>query len=178
MRWWNLCGGRDSFRPLLRGRGHRSAMSLPPSWDTTSWCDVKRARQRRSRTGARHIPAPTACHRWSSTLFMHTERQKGTIYFRFKRRSSQGNEAQTEIWSLLTSAATVLKRSWLYPADCYPAGWNIYPASNLGASQSSTRLLMSGVNIQLTWPCGSRQISGCFQFCQSSSVCSASTSKS
>jgi hypothetical protein len=48
---------------------------------------VKRARQRRSRTGARRIPTPIACHRWSSTLFMHTERQKGTIYFAFSTTS-------------------------------------------------------------------------------------------
>src|SRR5208282_179812 len=52
------------------------------------------------------------------------------------------------------------------------------PASNLGDSQQRTRRVMPGMNIQLTWPCGSRQISGCFHFCQSSSVCSASTSKS
>ena len=30
----NTCGGRESFRPLLRVRGHRSAMSLPPNQDT------------------------------------------------------------------------------------------------------------------------------------------------
>jgi hypothetical protein len=27
--WHDSIVGRDSFRPLLRGRGHRSAMSLP-----------------------------------------------------------------------------------------------------------------------------------------------------
>ena len=41
---------------------------------------MKRARQRRSRTGARRIPAPTACHHWSSTLFMHTERKRDNLF--------------------------------------------------------------------------------------------------
>ncbi len=52
------------------------------------------------------------------------------------------------------------------------------PASNLGDSQQRTRRVTPSVNIQLMWPCGNRQISGCFHFCQSSSVCSASTNKS
>jgi len=44
------------------------------------------------------------------------------------------------------------------------------PASNLRASQRSTRSLMPGTNSPLMWRCGSRQLSGCFHFCLSSSI--------
>ena len=52
------------------------------------------------------------------------------------------------------------------------------PASNLGASQSSTRSVNPGTIIQLMWPYGSRQISGCCDFCQSSSMGCLSANKS
>ncbi len=51
-------------------------------------------------------------------------------------------------------------------------------ASNLGASQSSTRSVNPGTNIQLMWPDGSRQIFGCCHSCHSSSIGCLSANKS
>src|SRR5262245_17312712 len=47
-----------------------------------------------------------------------------------------------------------------------------------GDNQRRTRPVTPGANIQLMWPCGSRQISGRSHFCQSSSMASFSTNRS
>jgi hypothetical protein len=87
---------------------------------------------------------------------MHTERQKGTIYFAFSTTSISTGKLVATISRPSCYANIGLNPpvygEFLYPADCYPAGWNIYPASNLGAIQRRTRPIKPSLNCPLAWP--------------------------
>src|SRR5437016_764063 len=60
---------------------------------------------------------------------------------------------------------------------CFDQALFFRPACNLGDSQRSTRPIKPGTNSELTWPCGSHQISGCCHFCQRSSIGCLSVNK-